>query len=182
MKKICVYCASSDLVDFSYKEAASELGKILAKNGYEVIYGGGSIGLMGALADAVLAENGKITGVIPKFMMEREWGHRGVNLIEVKDMHERKKMMLESSDCVIALAGGCGTFEEILEAITWRRLGLYTGPAFILNSHGFYNHLVAQLELAITEKFMSEEHRHLWQVVLSPEEFLFNLKNIPKHS
>lgn len=177
MKKICVYCASSEKAADIYKDSAKKLGEVLVKNGFEVIYGGGSTGLMGAVADSVLENGGKITGVIPEFMMELEWGHPGVELIQVKNMHERKNLMLELSDAVIALAGGCGTFEEIIEAITWKRLGLYAGPALFLNTNNYYDHLIAQLNLSVDEKFMGEEHRDLWSVINQPEELMKGLQS-----
>lgn len=177
MKKICVYCASSEKAADIYKDSAKKLGEVLVKSGFEVIYGGGSTGLMGAVADSVLENGGKITGVIPRFMMELEWGHPGVELIQVENMHERKNLMLELSDAVIALAGGCGTFEEIIEAITWKRLGLYSGPALFLNTNNYYDHLIAQLNLSVDEHFMGDEHRHLWSVIEHPEELIKGLES-----
>jgi uncharacterized protein (TIGR00730 family) len=177
MKTICVYCASSDKAPEQYKDSAHELGKILVKHGYRVVYGGGSIGLMGALADSVLEAEGKITGIIPDFMTELEWGHKGVELISVTSMHERKKLMLEMSDAVIALAGGCGTFEEILEAITWRRLGLFKGPAIICNTNNYYDPIIRQLEMSIEQNFMNAEHRELWSVIDNPDEIIAILEN-----
>lgn len=177
MKRICVYCASSPKAADIYKQSASAIGAVLVENGYEVIYGGGSIGLMGALADSVLAQNGKITGIIPHFMQELEWGHPGVEMIEVKNMHERKNLMLEMSDGVIALAGGCGTFEEIIEAITWKRLGLYNGPAVFLNTNSYYDPIIEQLNKAVDENFMNPEHRDLWSVINEPSEVQGVFKN-----
>lgn len=177
MKRICIYCASSPKAADIYKDSASDIARILVKNGYEIVYGGGSIGLMGAVADSVLANNGKITGIIPSFMQELEWGHPDVEMIEVTNMHERKSKMLEISDGVIALAGGCGTFEEIMEAITWKRLGLYTGPAVFLNTNNYYDPIIQQLDKAVDENFMNPEHRSLWSVIQEPEEVIEALKN-----
>ena len=177
MKRICIYCASSPKAADIYKDSASDIARILVKNGYEIVYGGGSIGLMGAVADSVLANNGKITGIIPSFMQELEWGHPDVEMIEVTNMHERKSKMLEISDGVIALAGGCGTFEEIMEAITWKRLGLYTGPAVFLNTNNYYDPIIQQLDKAVDENFMNPEHRSLWSVRQEPEEVIEALKN-----
>ena len=177
MKKICVYCASSPKADDVYKETARKLGEILVANNFEVIYGGGSIGLMGALADSVLAHGGKITGVIPSFMQTLEWGHPEVDLLEVDDMHVRKSTMLEMADAVVTLAGGCGTFEEILEAITWKRLGLFSGPALIVNTNGYYDPIIEQLNRAVDENFMNPEHRQLWNVIDSPEQLLDGLSS-----
>ena len=177
MKKICVYCGSSQKVDEKFKKSAGDIAKILVKNNFEVIYGGGSIGLMGALADTVLEQGGHITGIIPGFMEELEWGHPQATMISVDSMHQRKEMMMEMADAVIALAGGCGTFEEILEAITWRRLGLFKGPAIILNTDGYYNHLINQLKVSIDESFMNDLHNDLWIEINQPEEILEALKN-----
>ena len=177
MKKICVYCASSPKAAELYKQSARDIGAILVDEGYELIYGGGSIGLMGALADSVLGKGGKITGVIPEFMQELEWGHPGVEMIEVENMHERKNMMLEMSDAVVALAGGCGTFEEIMEAITWKRLGLYEGPAIFLNTNSYYDPTIEQLNKAVDENFMNPEHRELWSVINTADELPNILQN-----
>ena len=177
MKKICVYCASSPKAAEVYKQSARDIGRILVQNGYELIYGGGSIGLMGALADSVLENGGKITGVIPEFMQELEWGHPDVEMIEVQNMHERKNLMLEMSDAVVALAGGCGTFEEIIEAITWKRLALYEGPAIFLNTNSYYDPIIEQLNRAVDENFMNPEHRQLWDVIDQPEQILETLNN-----
>jgi uncharacterized protein (TIGR00730 family) len=177
MKKICVYCGSSDKVSDKFKESAREIARVLVRNDHELIYGGGSIGLMGALADTAIQEKGRITGIIPSFMEELEWGHKGVTLINVAHMHERKEMMLKMADGVIALAGGCGTFEEILEAITWRRLGLFKGPAIILNTDGYYDPLIKQLELSIHENFMNNDHNNLWIEIKEPREILDALNN-----
>ncbi|MCH2206762.1 MAG: TIGR00730 family Rossman fold protein [Lentisphaerales bacterium] len=177
MKKVCVYCGSSKKVDEKYKETAREIARVLVHNDFEVIYGGGSIGLMGTLADTVLEEGGQITGIIPGFMEELEWAHKEATMVNVASMHERKDMMMDMADAVVALAGGCGTFEEILEAITWRRLGLFKGPAILLNTDGYYDHLIKQLKLSIEEKFMNDTHDNLWIEIKQPEEILSALKN-----
>ena len=177
MKKVCVYCGSSKKVDEKYKETAREIARVLVHNDFEVIYGGGSIGLMGTLADTVLEEGGQITGIIPGFMEELEWGHKEATMVNVASMHERKDMMMDMADAVVALAGGCGTFEEILEAITWRRLGLFKGPAIILNTDSYYDHLIKQLKLSVEEKFMNDTHNNLWIEIKQPEEILSALRN-----
>ena len=177
MKKICVYCGSSKKVDEFYKQTARDIAQVLVENDYELIYGGGSIGLMGALADKAIELNGEITGILPGFMEELEWGHKEATMVNVASMHERKEMMMDMSDAVVALAGGCGTLEEILEAITWRRLGLFNGPAIILNTNGYYDHLIKQLELTIEEKFMNDLHNDLWIEIKEPEEILTALDN-----
>ena len=131
---VCVYSASSTKIDQTYFNAATVLGKLLAKKEIRLINGAGSIGLMRAVADASLQAGGKVTGVIPRFMVEQDWHHKGLTkLVEVDSMHERKQLMADLSDGIIALPGGCGTLEELLEIITWKQLGLYFNPIVILN-------------------------------------------------
>ncbi|HPV57420.1 MAG TPA: TIGR00730 family Rossman fold protein, partial [Tenuifilaceae bacterium] len=137
--KVCVYCASSNKVDEKYFKATEILAKNLAKNGITSVYGGGSNGLMGCLADTALHEGGKVIGILPHFMDKVEWGHKNLTeLILVKDMHERKRLLIEGVDAVVALPGGCGTLEELMEVITLKRLGKFTKPIIILNTDGFY--------------------------------------------
>lgn len=160
IKKVCVYCASSDKVDDAYFRGASTLGQLLANNKITTIYGGGSAGLMGRLADSALEHGGQVVGIIPHFMKEVEWQHKHLTeLILVEDMHERKRRFLIDVDAVVALPGGCGTFEELMEVITLKRLGVFIKPIIIVNQNGYYDHLVAMLEKAIEEKFMGEQHR-----------------------
>ena len=178
LQRVCVYCASSSQCDAAYFEATKRLGALLARNGFTIVYGGGGAGLMGALADAALAAGGEVMGVLPHFMKEVEWGHNGLTDMRlVDDMHERKRIMIESSHALIALPGGCGTLEELLEAITWKRLGLHTHPIIIVNTHGFYDPLLAQLERCIDERFMLPKHRNMWSAVSSVEEVLPALQN-----
>lgn len=173
MQTICVYCASSTQVKPAYFEAAANLGKILASAGLSIVYGGGSLGLMGCLADSALAAGGRITGVIPRFMCEVEWNHTALTeLIKVETMHERKEKMAMMADAVVALPGGCGTLEELLEVITWKRLGIFTKPIVIVNTDGYFDALVAMLNRAVDECFMREEHRTMWEVVDTPAEVL----------
>jgi len=174
IKSVCVYCASSPNVDKSYIELARKIGELLAKNGIHCIYGAGSTGLMGGLANGVLSQHGAITGIIPRFMCEREWNHTGLpELIMVETMHERKELMLRKADAAIALPGGIGTFEELVEAITWRKLGLFNNPIYIVNSNNYYRSLIDMLEKAVDEKFMEKEDLNLWKVVNNADE-LFN--------
>src|SRR5712664_891093 len=138
--RVCVYCASSRQCDPIYHQAAARLGRELARAGHTTVYGGGSVGSMGHLADAALAAGGRVIGVLPRFMYDLDWGHRGLSeLLIVNDLHERKRMMIEEVDAVIALPGGCGTLEELFEAITWKRLGLFTGAIVMVNTLGFYS-------------------------------------------
>ena len=139
---VCVYCASSTQVASAYLEAATELGHLLGERNLRVINGAGNSGLMCAVSDAALAAGGTVTGVIPRFMVEQDWCHKGLtDLVEVDSMHERKQRMADLSDAVIALPGGCGTLEELLEVITWKQLGLYLNPIVILNINGNYEEL-----------------------------------------
>lgn len=168
---ITVYCASSVTVAKIYFEAAETLGKEIARRGFTLITGAGSMGLMGAINDAVIEAGGKTLGVIPQFMVDRGWHHKGLTRLEVTvSMHRRKELMAELSRAAIALPGGIGTFEELLEIITWRQLGLYNGNIVILNINGYYNKLIEMLDTAIEQKFMKPDHRNLWKVAHTPEE------------
>lgn len=179
--KICVYCASSPKVDKIYFEATERLANEFIKEKVEVVFGGGGHGLMGRLADTILKHNGKIKGIMPKFMDEVEWGHPGVSDFEYTDtMHERKAKFLHGIDGIVALPGGTGTLEELLEAITLKRLGLFTKPIVILNTGGYYNPLKEMLEKAVAHKFMNKIHLNMWQFVSEPEEVINALKSHPK--
>jgi uncharacterized protein (TIGR00730 family) len=139
--------------------------------GLEVVYGGGARGSMGALADGALSKGGRVVGVLPRFMADLEWGHPGLSELElVEDMRVRKHMMLTRSQGAIALPGGCGTLEELLEAITLKRLGLYLNPILLVNTRGFFDPLIELLARAIEERFMDERHARMWEVVAQPEE------------
>lgn len=171
IKDVCVYCASSTKIPSVYFDAAERLGQLLAEQGINLINGAGRQGLMGRMSDATLACGGTVTGVIPHFMVEQGWHHHGLTrLIETETMHERKQLMAELSDGVIALPGGCGTMEELLEIITWKQLGLYLNPIIILNTDGFYDPLLTLLKQAIGQNFMRREHENIWQVASTPEE------------
>ncbi len=170
-KQACVYCASSPLVDQKYFSAAEKIAKILVEENYTVIYGGGSQGLMGALADKVLELKGKIIGVIPGFMKEVEWDHPGVkNMIITEDMAERKKRFFVGTDVIITLPGGCGTLEELSEAISLKKLSQIKMPIVIFNQDGFYDNLISLFNTFISQKFMGENHADLFTVINSPEE------------
>ena len=172
-KRVSVYCASSKSCDPAYHDAARVLGGELAKRGFTIVYGGGGQGSMGALADGALAASGEVIGILPRFMSELEWGHGGLSELHlVEDMRTRKHLMLQDSEAVVALPGGCGTLEELFEAITLKRLGLYRGAIVILNTKRFYDPLVSLLERAIDERFMGEKHAAMWKVVATPAEVL----------
>lgn len=177
---VCVYSASSTKISPAYFAAAEKLGTLLAQQHIRLINGAGSIGLMRSVADAVLQNDGEVTGVIPHFMVEQNWHHTGLTeLIEVGSMHERKQKMADLSDAVIALPGGCGTLEELLEIITWKQLGLYLNPIIILNINGFFDPLLEMLERAITENFMRPQHGDIWKVARTPEEAVGLLYTTP---
>ena len=180
IKNVCVYSASSTKIAPVYFAVAEELGHLLASKGINLINGAGSIGLMAATSNAALASGGTVTGVIPRFMVEQGWHHTGLTrLVETETMHERKRLMAEMSDGVIALPGGCGTLEELLEIITWKQLGLYLKPIVILNVNGFFNPLLDMLQKAIDEQFMRQEHGQIWTVANTPEEAIQLLYNTP---
>lgn len=180
MQYICVYCASSSQINPIYFDAAEKLGKILSDNNLQLVYGGGSVGLMGQIADTILAAGGRVTGVIPQFMCEQEWDHNGLTeLIITETMHERKEKMAFMSDAAVALPGGCGTFEELLEVITWKQLGIFTKPIIIVNIDGYYDPLIEMLNRAIEQNFMRDLHRDIWTVVASAEEVLPAILNAP---
>ena len=180
IKNICVYSASSTKIDSIYFEAAEKLGKILAQKHINLINGAGCLGLMCRISDATLSAGGTVTGVIPRFMVEQGWHHKGLTrLIETESMHERKQLMADLSDGVIALPGGCGTLEELLEIITWKQLGLYLNPIVVLNTEGFYNPLLKMLEHAAEEHFMRPAHLDIWKVASSPAEALGLLYSTP---
>ncbi len=160
MSRICVFCASTHGVRPEYAEATRAFGRRLVARGHSLVYGGGNVGLMGVVADAVLEAGGDVTGVIPHALMAREIGHGGVTPPHVVDsVHERKALMAELSDAFVALPGGVGTFEELFEAITWTQLGLHRKPCGLLNVAGFYDGLIAFLDHAWAEGFIKPETR-----------------------
>lgn len=177
---VCVYSASSTKIAPIYFHAAQELGRLLAQHHIRLINGAGGIGLMGAIADAVLAEGGKVTGIIPHFMVEQGWEHKGLtDLIEVDNMHERKQMMADMSNAIIALPGGCGTLEELLEIITWKQLGIYLNPIVILNTNGYFNPLLTMLQHAMEENFMRPQHGSIWSIANTPQEAIELIRTVP---
>ena len=180
IKSVCVYCASSSKIKPSYFEAADELGRLLAQNDMRCVCGAGKQGLMGTLADSVLDNGGEVLGVIPQFMINEGWCHKGLTqTIVTADMHERKERMAQEADAVIALPGGCGTMEELIEIITWKQLGLFLNPIVILNIDGYYDPLIPLLHNAIAENFMREEHARMWQVAQTPREAIELVQTAP---
>lgn len=172
MPKICYYCASSDLIDQDYKNQTIAVTNHLISLNYDFVYGGGSTGLMGCMADTVLKSERHVTGVIPHFMKELEWNHPKVkDMIFVDSMSERKQKFFELSDVLLTLPGGCGTLEELSEAITLKQLGRINHRMLIANFNGFFDPLLNQLERMISQKFMRPEHEHIWETFTSLEEF-----------
>lgn len=181
IKNLAVYAASSNQVNSDCFSAARRLGEILAENDVRLIYGAGKVGLMGAIADGVLAAGGKVTGVIPQFMVDAGWCHTGLkDLIITESMHERKATICDMADAMIALPGGIGTFEELLECLTWKQLGLHTKPIVILNIGGYYGNLLRCLDQMVDEHFMRELHKDMYMVVDSPEEVLSAIEKCPR--
>lgn len=175
---VCVFASSSSRIDTKYVQAATRLGSLFAGSEMNVIYGGGGIGLMGALADAVIENGGSITGVIPSFMNDEGWGHPLVNdMIITTDMGDRKKNMFARADAVVALPGGIGTLEELTEAITLKQLGLFRGPVIILNTLNFYKSLIDFLENMVSGNFLRSEHKDMWVIADTPEDVLKALSN-----
>ena len=171
IQTVCVFCASSRRCDPVYTEAARELGSTLASSGITVVTGGGSTGLMGAVADGALGAGGRVVGVLPHFMNKHEVAHRGLTRLHLVDgMHERLAAMLEESDAFVALPGGCGTLEELFFILTRKRLGLASRPVVIVNIRGYFDPCLAMLERCISERFMDERHAAMWHVVDSVAE------------
>lgn len=173
---IAVFCGSSTGIAPAYAAAARVLGTAIAGRGLELVYGGGNVGLMGAIADAALAADGRVTGVIPEALMAREIGHTGLtDLRVVSSMHERKAMMAALADRFIAMPGGFGTFEEFFEVVTWTQLGLHAKPAGLLNVAGFYDPLIAFLDRATEAGFIKPPHRAMVLDDADPERLLERL-------
>ena len=181
--RICVYCASSDKADAVYREAARELGGLIAAGGHTLVFGGGSSGSMGAVADGALEHGGQVIGIIPRFMADLEWSHPGVTDLQlVGDMRERKHRLLTGSDAVVALPGGCGTLEELFEANTLKRLGIYLKPIILLDTLGYWQPLDAFMDRVIAAHFMNVEHAAMWQRVATPAEVLPAIAAAPRWS
>lgn len=177
MKRICVFTGSSPGARPDYADAARELGRVLASRGHELIYGGGRVGLMGVIADAVLADGGKVVGVIPEALAAKEVAHsRLTELRVVQSMHERKATMAELSDAFVALPGGLGTLEEFFEVITWAQLGLHAKPVGIMNVSGYFDPLFSFLDRAVEERFVKSEHRAMIITAHSPVDLLDRLE------
>lgn len=172
-RRICVFCGSNFGADPVYRTAAEEFGRTLAARGLALAYGGGNVGLMGAIAEAVLAGGSEVIGVIPRSLVDREVAHHGVSdLVVVDSMHERKRKLYEMSDAVVALPGGMGTLDELFETLTWNQLGIHFKPAGLLNVGGYWDPLVTMLDHMVARGFVRASHRDLLEVETSGEKLL----------
>ena len=178
VKMVTVYASSSSALKPVYYDAARRTGEVLAEAGKSIIYGAGGGGLMGAMADGALSKNGEVYGVVPQFLQDLELTHRGLtDLKVVKEMRVRKQLMLEDSQAVVTLPGGSGTYEELFEALTMKRLGRWLGPIVLVNTAGFYDGLLQFLRHSIEERFMGRNHLKMWSVVDEPEQVLDAIGN-----
>ena len=181
VKTIAVYCASSNKVRASFVAAAERLGELIAADGKRLVYGDGGIGLMAAVARGALKVGGEVVGVIPQFMVDQGWNNpESTETIVTQTMHERKAKIVEISDAMVALPGGIGTFEELLECLTWKQLGLHHNPVVILNTDGYYDKLLACIDLMVDEQMMRPIHKEMFVVVSEPEEVLPAIMNAPE--
>jgi uncharacterized protein (TIGR00730 family) len=170
---VCVFCGSGTGSEPAYSDAARKLGLLLAESSIHLIYGGGNIGLMGIIADAVMQAGGSVTGVIPNFLMKKEVGHRGITELEVvESMHQRKQRMADLADAFVALPGGWGTLEELSEILTWKQLGLISQPVILLNTNHFFDPLLKQMRLMVKEGFLHSGNLNFLQVGKTPENIL----------
>ena len=180
IKSIAVYCASSNKVRESFMTAAERLGKLMAEDGKILVYGDGGIGLMAAVARGALSVGGKVIGVIPQFMVDQGWNNpNSTETIVTQTMHERKATICEISDAMVALPGAIGTFEELLECLTWKQLGLHHNPVVILNTDGYYDKLLECIDLMVEEQMMRPIHKEMFVVVREPEEVLPAIMSAP---
>ena len=181
VKSLCVYCGSSAAVDARYRAAASGLGALAAANGIEIVYGGGRVGLMGLVAEAALAAGGRVTGIIPQLLHEREVAHTGLSrLLIVANMHERKQRMFELSDAFVTLPGGLGTLDETIEIITWKQLGLHDKPLIIVDVDNYWAPLRALFEHVIATGFTAAGARSFFRVVSDIVEVLPAIAALPE--
>ena len=175
---VTVYASSSAALSAVYYDAARRTGEVLATAGKSIIYGGGGQGLMGSMADGALSRNASVYGVVPQFLQDLELTHRGLtDLNIVENMRIRKQLMLEDSQAVVTLPGGSGTYDELFEALTMKRLGQWSGPIILVNTAGFYDGLIQFLEYSVSERFMGDQHLKMWSVVDEPEQLIDALEN-----
>lgn len=180
INNVCVYCGSSSRVDDSFKQAATNLGKLIASEGWGVVYGGGRVGLMGLVADAALEGGAKVVGIIPEHIQEREVEHTDLTELHVVDtMHVRKQMMVDRSEAFVILPGGMGTMDEFFELVTWKQLGLHDKPIVVVDLNGYWSKLIELVSNIAAEGFMREEDLKLFEVVEKIEDVPETLKNAP---
>lgn len=180
IKSVCVYCGSSSRVDQVYKDAAVALGKALAANGWDLVYGGGRVGLMGLVADSALQSGSKVVGIIPQHIQAREIEHTDLTELHIVDsMHIRKQMMVDRGDAFVILAGGLGTLDEFFEILTWKQLGLHDKPVVMVNINGYWTKMIEAIRHIAAEKFMREEDFGMFQVVDSVAQVPAALSNAP---
>ncbi len=178
MRRACIYCGSSTGKDPVYSDTAIAMGETLARHGLDLVYGGGSIGIMRIIADSVLKSGGQAIGVIPQSLVDREVAHQGLTELHItSSMHERKSRMAELSDAFIALPGGLGTLEEIFEIWTWTQLGFHDKPIALLNTRDYYSSLLHFLDNAVDQGFVKPDHRHMLIVESDPEKLVMQLKD-----
>jgi uncharacterized protein (TIGR00730 family) len=178
MKRLCVFCGSSPGARPEYIAAADSFGRLIAEQGLGLVYGGGSVGLMGALADGALSAGGEVIGVIPQTLWDRELGHKGLSQLQiVESMHERKAVMADCADGFVALPGGIGTFEELFEVWTWAQLGMHRKPCGLLDVAGYYTRLLEFIEHCVAERFIRDEHRAMLLVDRDPVKLLRRLSD-----
>jgi uncharacterized protein (TIGR00730 family) len=177
LKRICVFCGSSSGTREIYAQAAREVGRLLSERGIELVYGGGKVGLMGAVADACLAAGGRVTGVIPQVLVDKEVAHNGLTeLLVVQTMHERKALMADLADAFLALPGGYGTWDEFCEVLTWSQIGIQQKGSALLNVNGYYDPLLAMADRAVGEGFLRDVHRELLLTDRDPARLLDRLE------
>lgn len=180
IKSVCVYCGSSSRVDQAYKDAAVELGKSLAANNWDLVYGGGRVGLMGLVADSALSAGSKVVGIIPRHIQAREIEHTDLTELHIVDsMHIRKQMMVDRGDAFVILAGGLGTLDEFFEILTWKQLGLHDKPVVMVNINGYWTKMLDAIKFIADQKFMREEDLRMFQVVDTVAEVAQALTSAP---
>lgn len=173
MKSLCVFCGANFNGDPVLKQSIEQLADVMVGRGIELIYGGGNVGVMGLLADAVMARGGRVIGIIPQFLMDKEVGHKGITELRiVKNMHQRKQLMNDLCDAILMLPGGFGTLEEFFEVLTWLQLGLHNHPVGILNINGFYDSLLQQMDVMVEQRFLKPANRALVLSSADPVELI----------
>ena len=183
IRRVTVYASSSNALAAGYYDAAARLGTVLGNAGLDIVYGGGGVGLMRAMADHALAAGAHVHGVIPHFLNTVEHGHKNLSRLEVvADMRERKHRMIADSHAVVSLPGGSGTFEELFEVLTLKRLGLFLGPVVLVNTNAYFDRFVDFLQHSVRERFMAEQHLGMWSLVDEPEQVLAAMHQAPAWS